>query len=217
MLYCDPINDVGTRLAAGHGFTSDQLTQYVARASSRVQASIGEYFPFPEYFANPATPETIREATWQYALYLALLDMGIDNYQDEEGSTERLRARALATCRELRNDEAHIEPIEVANETLSFGGGILQRDGETISGYADTHALAWRDVYVFADSLRIAGFRNGVDFRVEWSADFDAWLLWRLDTAIGTNGETLRYRFSWKKRRQIDAAPAGRGVRLVRS
>lgn len=202
-LFCSP-EDLGDALGA-HSFTPDQLVDFCTRASGRVQESVGDFWPFPDYNAQVPCPETVREAADSYALYLALKKQGRDNLVDDDGNTISPRARFDELTEFMRTDPEALVSVTVANEVLAFGS-------LNLSGFENAHVLAYQGAEVVETSPTIAGKLLGRDY----SVDFDEtrgtfkWLLWRASEDSLSDGDLVTYQVSWRKRRQIDVSPADR-------
>lgn len=201
-LFCDP-DDLGDALGA-HSFTSDDLAAFCSRASSRVMQGLKIYWEFPDYNATVPTPEAVREAALEYALFLALQKQGIDNQVEEQGEAVAHRANCDKLLDDM-NDTARTElTSRVTGEVLAFGA----LDGDYVSGYADAHVLAWQDVEIRENSAAIDGFFRAPDnfrlsnpgghFGIRYDDASGKWLLWRFDQRI-VDAMTVSYTIDWRK------------------
>jgi len=105
---------------------------------------------------------------------------------------------------------AAIPPITVT-EMLSYGTGstllgssehILNPFGANLEGF-----------HLFKGSMELAGYENGVDFTATFSDTIRKWVF---DGPSAADGETLTYRFSYYRYREVAVPKVETHIRLVR-
>ena len=211
-LYVDP-DALAARLPAD-AFTSAELESFVTRASAYVDDGLPNYWSFPAYNATIATPQTIQDCTLDYALYLALGDLGEDNEYAENGAPQARVERCDRILRELRKgppDGPQIAQVQVSNETLTFGSD---------ADHPDWAILAHSDVEVFPDSAEITAASGetmevDIDFTIALSPGKRRWYVLRRNAEI-VNDDTISYRFSYVKARERIGSLAPRGGQVSR-
>lgn len=220
-LFCDP-DDLSGELGA-HDFEPDELVAFCTRASARTQEGLKIYWPFPDYNATVPTPESIREAALEYAVYLALKKQGMDNQVDDQGETFEHRKRFGEIVDDLNDTERARIVARVSSETLAFG----THNGDYVTGYDDAHVLAWQDIEIEENSATIDGFHrapegyaltnSGGQFAIRYDEASGLWMLWRFDPRI-VDAMTVSYTVNflkWTKGAEAEAPPTGETGRVV--
>lgn len=220
-LFCDP-EDLSGALGA-HGFDSDELVAFCSRASARTQEGLKIYWPFPDYNATVPTPESVREAALEYALYLALKRQGQDNQLEDNSQTFARRQNFGAMIDDLNDTTRARITARVSGESLTFG----LHNSTYVTGYDNAHVLGWQDIEIEENSAAIDGFHRapegyaltnpGGHFSIRYDEPSGLWLLWRFDSRI-EDGMTVSYTINflkWTKAAEAEAPPTGETGRLV--
>lgn len=211
-LYVDP-DALAARLPTD-AFTSDQLVDFVTRASAYVDDGLPNYWPFPDYNATVATPQTIRDCALDYAVYLALGDLGEDNEQSEDTAPQARVERCDRILRELRQGPPsgrQVAQVQITSEVLTFGSD---------ADHPDWAFLANVECEVIPESAEIAAASGttmevGTDFVIARSPGKRRWYVQRLNSEI-VDDDLINYRISYVRAIERVGSLAPRGGTVSR-
>lgn len=210
--YCAS-TDITPYLPTNHGISS--WTAIIAAASDTVDSILGRsYWPFPSVSSSPATPTRIKNICARYAAYLTFLQINATNRKTMDGDVgfEVLRRDAFEELERIASGDGEIlARVSVSSETMSTLG--------TDTNEPDMYPYACGATYpyrVFPESVRVTGYRHGIDFYSRYCSYHRKWEFIRLNSAI-TTSSAVAYDYTYLRQTEIEDAPGGGSGKIIRA
>lgn len=193
------------------------IADLVTEASEVFAADVQpRYWPFTGVTDDIPTPIYVQKAVAYLARSYAYEILGRANEMElaDEGSSTNTMGHYLRMKAELMADPpgAQIPEIIVVDEVLTFGTDPLTADQHRFN----PEDLNMEGFEVIPESVEITGKQHTVDFDTDFSKKDRAWLLTRCDDTI-VDGDTVTYRISFLRRREVDLPVANQGGRFERA
>lgn len=161
------------------------------------------YWPFPDVTGGEGqtilTPLYIQDAVALKAASLGRIALGVmsEIAPSEDNPTLNYGQLYMSKITALRREVAQIPLVRVAAEAMTFGTGPLDDDQYKFN----PQSIGLAGFEVIPESVRMASYQYGVDFRVEVSTKDRGWLFIRMNSAI-VDTNTVSYDFTYRKGRE---------------
>jgi hypothetical protein len=197
--------DSATTLTAAH------VTDFVVKADGVIDARLARRYsvPFNAYGATPPTPVLVEQASRRLALSYCLNKIGL--VMTVGGLLERAESEmeeALSLIKLLEDDASQLPPETATAEALTFGTGATSHSLQTDQAIIGASVITAGNVpNMLSDTVRAvtvasvsddARLRNGVDFRVEYSEGWRAWVFRDLAGVFATS-DTITYQWDYRR------------------
>jgi hypothetical protein len=174
--------------------STPQQTAIVTRASARTDDLFPDYMPFPAIGGTPATPQAVQEIAELLGLAEAYRVLGVAGFEISDDSAELERRAVEKASRYAAGGTAVIARVTATDEVIAWGSN---------TWYPVDHVFAAGAYEVIRGSVRITGYRNGIDFDVLYRPEIRAWTMTCLNGAI-VNGTKVSYEYSYERHREIE-------------
>jgi hypothetical protein len=203
--YCASAS-VTAALPTGYDDTLDAtaITNIIKQSSEECDGALPDYWPFPDHDSTPATPRIVTAACLRYSWAECLHRLGMyDGFDDLRPPHELRReadeilapyARGVSTATVIISKR--IPPETIENEVIDW-----EPDGTALE--SNEHVFAQTNCEVIPETVEIAGYKYGIDYRVDYKTKYNRWILTKLNDDIteGEGEDTVTYQISYLRQR----------------
>jgi hypothetical protein len=172
------------------------ITAAIATASRMADAAFSTCWKFNDITATIKPPAIVQEYTRQRARALLMIELRTSNADTNESMSGEFDEAADRIAKRFQSGIDSIPEDTVTDETISWGSN---------TWYPDEHVFSVAPRDVIPGSVRITGYRNGIDFQCQYRHDIRAWTM----SGRGSLGASTKVSYEFSHYRRVDIERPG--------